>query len=51
MLAYLRICAENHLYKDMNCLLIKKKKEYFSKYGKKCAELLYVRDRCNLFSF
>lgn len=26
MLAYLRICAENHLYKDMNCLLIKKKK-------------------------
>lgn len=50
MLACLRICAENHLYKDMNCLLIKKK-EYFSKYGKKCAELLYVRDRCNLFSF
>lgn len=26
MPAYLRICAENHLYKDMNCLLIKKKK-------------------------
>lgn len=51
MPAYLRICAENHLYKDMNCLLIKKKKEYFSKYGKKCAELLYVRDRCNFFSF
>lgn len=50
MLAYLRICAENHLYKDMNSLLISKK-EYFSKHGKKCAELLYVRDRCNLFSF
>lgn len=26
MPAYLRICAENHLYKDMNCLLIKKKR-------------------------
>lgn len=28
-----------------------KKEDYFSKYGKKCTELLYVRDRCNLFSF
>lgn len=26
MLAYLRLCAENHLYKDMNCLLILIKK-------------------------
>lgn len=50
MFVYLRICVENYFYKDMNCLLIKKK-EYFSKYGKKCVELLYVRDRCNLFFF
>lgn len=26
-----------------------KKEEYFSKYGKKCPELLYVRDRCIFF--
>lgn len=26
MFVYLRICVENYFYKDMNCLLIKKKK-------------------------